>query len=66
MEDSESMRRMVVDAVNECQDIELLDLIYRILNIETSRGGEKIPAFILFLCTRFQRPRPIKGGELWG
>lgn len=48
MEDSENMRRMVIDAVNECQDIELLDLIYRILSFDTSTGGEKIPAFILF------------------
>jgi hypothetical protein len=49
MEDSESMRRMVVDAVNECQDIELLDLIYRILSCDANTGGEKIPAFVLLL-----------------
>lgn len=48
MEDSENMRRIVIDAVNECQDIELLDLIYRILSFDASTGGEKIPAFILF------------------
>ena len=37
-EDSESaimiMRKFVKKAVNECDDMELLDLIYRILNAE--------------------------------
>ena len=55
MEDSENMRRMVVDAVNDCKDLELLDLIYRILSCDTNTGGEKIPAFILL---RQQLPRP--------
>lgn len=47
MEDSE-MRQMVIAAVNECEDIELLDLIYRILASEARNGGEVNPA--AFCC----------------
>lgn len=52
MEDSE-MRQRVIDAVNECEDIELLDLIYRILGAEARNGGGDIPA--AFLCGQFNR-----------
>ena len=29
-----NMRKLVIRSINECDDIELLDLIYRILNAE--------------------------------
>ena len=47
MDDADAMRQRVIDAVNECEDIELLDLIYRILGAEARNGGENIPAVFL-------------------
>lgn len=44
MDDADAMRQRVIDAVNECEDIELLDLIYRILGAEARNGGGNIPA----------------------
>ena len=64
MEDAETMRQMVIAAVNECQDIELLDLIYRILNLETSHGGEKIPAFILFEGKNYSSPTTTRAHSI--
>lgn len=54
MDDADAMRQRVIDAVNECEDIELLDLIYRILGAEARNGGENSPA--AFLLPR-QSPR---------
>lgn len=50
MDDSEQpLRLMIVKAVNECTDAELLDLIYKLLICE-SGDGESSPAsaFLLF------------------
>jgi hypothetical protein len=44
MDDADAMRQRVIDAVNECEDIELLDLIYRILGADARNGGGNIPA----------------------
>lgn len=53
MDDADAMRQRVIDAVNECEDIELLDLIYRILGAEARNGGGSIPAS--FLCGQVNR-----------
>ena len=53
MDDADAMRQRVIDAVNECEDIELLDLIYRILGAEARNGGDISPA--AFLCGQFNR-----------
>lgn len=49
MDDADAMRQRVIDAVNECEDIELLDLIYRILGAEARNGGDISPA--VFCCS---------------
>lgn len=46
MEDPEAMRQMVIAAVNECDDLELLDLIRQILLCETPNGRGNTPAVI--------------------
>lgn len=47
MEDADAMRQRVIDAVNECEDIELLDLIYRILGADARNGGGVTSAVFL-------------------
>ncbi len=49
MEDAEAMRQMVIAAVNDCKDNELLDLIYRLLSLSTDNGGDNFSAVILLL-----------------
>ncbi len=46
MDESESIRLMIINAVNECTDSDLLDLIYKLLVYETNNGGESTPAVI--------------------
>ena len=58
MEDSE-MRQMVIAAVNECEDIELLDLIYRILASEARNGGGIAPAVFIFYLSHKQQAPPL-------
>ena len=49
MDDSESsMRLMIIKAINECTDSDLLDLIYKLLAYETNNGGESTPAVFMF------------------
>ena len=46
MDESESIRLMIINAVNECTDSDLLDLIYKLLVYETNNRGESTPAVI--------------------
>lgn len=49
MDDSDSsVRLMIIKAVNECSDSDLLDLIYKLLVYETNNGGESAPAVFMF------------------
>lgn len=51
MDDPEAMRQMVIAAVNECDDLELLDLIRQILLCETPNGRGNTPAAFLYSTT---------------
>lgn len=47
MEDAETIKQMILVAINECDDIDLLDLVYKLLAYETYNGGESPPPFLL-------------------
>lgn len=52
MDDSDQpLRLMIIEAVNECQDTELLDLIFKLLTYEENGGGASTPATILYVST---------------
>lgn len=40
MDESETTRLLIIEAVKECKESDLLDLIYKLLVYETNNGGE--------------------------
>lgn len=46
MDDSVPLRLMIIKAVNECNDAELLDLIYKLLVYEENDGGASNPTTV--------------------
>lgn len=50
MDDSESsMRLMIIEAVNECTDADLLDLIYKLLVYDENSGGKSTPTAVFVI-----------------
>lgn len=46
MDDLSVVRQMINNAVNECNDTELLDLIYKLLVYEENDGGKSTPTVV--------------------
>lgn len=46
MDDLSVLRQMINKAVNECNDAELLDLIYKLLVYEENGGGASNPTTV--------------------
>lgn len=46
MDDLSVIRQTVNEAVNECNDAELLDLIYKLLVYEENDGGKSTPTAV--------------------
>lgn len=46
MDDLSVLRQMINNAVNECNDAELLDLIYKLLVYEENDGGKSTPTVV--------------------
>lgn len=49
MDDSVPLRLMIIEAVNECNDAELLDLIYKLLVYDESSGGKSTPTAVFVI-----------------
>jgi hypothetical protein len=49
MDDSVPLRLMIVEAVNECNDADLLDLIYKLLVYDENSGGKSAPTAVFIL-----------------
>ena len=50
MDDSEQpLRLMIIEAVKECTDPELLDLVFKLLTLEENSGGTSTPTAVFCL-----------------
>ena len=58
MEDAETIKQMIMVAINECDDIDLLDLVYKLLAYETHNGGESTPPFFCYVSIALQVTGP--------
>lgn len=49
MDDSDHpLKQMITQAVNDCNDAELLDLIYKLLTYDENGGGTSAPTTVYF------------------